>query len=68
MLFIDWLRKFTQKKEKVIHHRTLTDDEFNDRRASRETKLNKILEKINSGGIDSLSQSEKNFLENYGKN
>lgn len=68
MLFLDWFRKFTQKKEKVIHHRPLTDDEFNDRRAARESKLNKILEKINSSGIDSLSQIEKNFLENYGKN
>ena len=68
MLFLDWLRKFTSKKENFVHHRPLTDDEFNDRRADREAKLNKILEKINNSGLCSLSKQEKEFLENYGKN
>lgn len=69
MRFLDWLKKFTIKKKlEVKHNRPLTDDEFNERRSAREIKLNNILEKINSSGIDSLSQSEKNFLENYGKN
>jgi hypothetical protein len=66
MKFLDWLKKFTIKKKlEIKHNRPLTDDEFNERRASRENKLNKILEKINRSGIESLSQHEKNFLENY---
>jgi len=31
-------------------------------------KLNKILEKINSSGIDSLSKKEKEYLDYYSKN
>ena len=67
MKFLDWLKKFTTTKNKleVKNNRPLTDDEFNERRAVRELKLNKILEKINRSGIESLSQHEKNFLENY---
>ena len=67
MRFLDWLKKFTTTRNKleVKHNRSLTDDEFNERRAVRELKLNKILEKINTSGIESLSQHEKNFLENY---
>jgi len=69
MKFIDWLKKFTTTRNKleVKQNRPMTDDEFNERRVSREKKLNKILEKINSSGFESLSQHEKNFLENYGK-
>jgi hypothetical protein len=69
MRFLDWLKKFTTKKRnEVKYERPLTDDEYNEKRADRESKLNKILEKINSSGVNSLSQSEKNFLENYGEN
>lgn len=68
MRFLDWLRRFTTRNEiEVKHQRPLTDEEFNDKRAAKENKLNKILEKINSSGIDSLSQHEKNFLNNYQK-
>ena len=69
MRFLDWLKKFTiKKKNEVKCERPLTDDEFNERRADRESKLNKILEKINNSGLCSLSQSDKEFLENYGNN
>jgi hypothetical protein len=67
MKFLDWLRRFGKKEIEVKHQRPLTDDEFNDRRSFRENKLNKILEKINQSGIESLSQHEKNFLDNYNK-
>lgn len=69
-MILDLIKRLFNKpqKSKSIPQRPLTDDEFNDRRAAKEKKMNQILEKISKGGFDSLSQHEKNFLENYGKN
>lgn len=54
-------------KSKPIKKRFISDDEFNDMRKKREDKMNSILEKISKKGYDSLSQHEKNFLNNYSK-
>ena len=69
---INWLKNILTKKPKSslesIPARPLTDDEFNEIRAAKTDKMNKILDKISKKGIESLSQHEKNFLNNYGKN
>ena len=39
------------------------EDEFLERRAQKRAELNRILEKINQQGIDSLSQQERDFLD-----
>jgi membrane associated rhomboid family serine protease len=49
------------------HRRPKTDEQFNTERLQREEKLNTILDKIGRSGFDSLSQSEKNFLEEQSK-
>ena len=51
-----------------VRKRFISDDEFNDMRKKREDKMNSILEKISKKGYDSLSQHEKNFLNNYKNN
>ncbi len=44
------------------HSRPKTDDQFNEEKLDKERKLNAILDKINRSGFDSLSKSEKDFL------
>ncbi len=69
MKFLDWIFKFINKnKINSNRSRPLTDDQFNDRRAKRREKLDSILDKISKDGYDSLSNHERNFLDNYGKN
>lgn len=69
---INWIKKIFTKKPKSslesIPPRPLTDDEFNEIRAAKTAKMDKILDKISKSGVESLSQHEKNFLNNYGKN
>jgi membrane associated rhomboid family serine protease len=60
------IAKWTSEKKPytdIYHHRRpKTDDEFNHERVERENKLNAILDKINRSGFDSLTSSEKDFL------
>ncbi len=39
------------------------DDIFNAKKQQREKELNRILEKINTRGVESLSKKEKEFLD-----
>lgn len=41
------------------------DDEFNARRKAKQDKIDRILEKINNKGIDSLTAEEKALLDEY---
>ena len=50
-----------------LHRRPKTDEQFNLERIQREEKLNAILDKIGRSGFDSLTQTEKNFLEQQSK-
>lgn len=52
-------------KKNINTKRFISDDEFNDMRNQREKKLNSILDKISKSGYKSLSNHEKNFLDNY---
>jgi hypothetical protein len=40
------------------------DDEYNAKRVDKQKEMDRILEKISKRGINSLSKSEKEFLEN----
>jgi len=64
---IDWIKSlFTLSAAKVnLSKRPLTDDEYMELRSARFKKLDKILDKISKSGVDSLSQHEKNFLDNF---
>jgi membrane associated rhomboid family serine protease len=42
--------------------RPLTDDEFNERRAIRQKKIDEILDKISKSGYESLTNEEKDLL------
>lgn len=44
------------------------DDVYNENRKSDEDELNRILEKIHSKGIDSLSTAEKDYLKKHSQN
>lgn len=59
---------FTKKSNKINTGRPLTDYEFNEVRFNKQKKMNDILDKVSKRGIESLSISERNFLDNYGKN
>jgi hypothetical protein len=64
---INWLKNLFKSKNNQVRKRVISDDEFNDMRKKREDKLNSILDRISKEGYDSLSQHEKNFLNNYKK-
>ncbi|HOU95179.1 MAG TPA: rhomboid family intramembrane serine protease [Bacteroidales bacterium] len=54
-----------RKKLKVSYNykRRISDDyEYNSRKAERQARINKILDKISKGGYDSLTKEEKDFL------
>lgn len=55
---------------RVEYHRDrpLTDEEYNDRKASDREKMDHILDKISRHGYDSLTKEEKQFLFRMGNN
>jgi hypothetical protein len=63
----NWLKKLFKSKPNKVKKRFISDDEFNAMKKGREDKLNSILDRISKEGYDSLSQHEKNFLNNYKK-
>ena len=68
MSILKWFKDLFKSKTKEVKRRFISDDEFNDMRSAKEKKLNSILEKISKNSYDSLSQHEKNFLDNYKNN
>lgn len=63
----NWLKNLFKSKPNKVKKRSISDDEFNAMKKGREDKLNSILDRISKEGYDSLSQHEKNFLNNYKK-
>lgn len=59
--------KSAKVEMKVIHNKPLTDDEFHDIRVSQKEYLDHLLDKISRDGVHSLSRSELDFLNRYGK-
>jgi hypothetical protein len=62
---VNWFKGLFESKP--VRKRVISDDEFNEMRKKKEDKMNSILEKISKGGYESLSQHEKNFLNNYNR-
>lgn len=56
--------KFNRKKKlKVkVNSRPVSDDEYRDRRARNQQRMDAILDKISKNGYDNLSSEEKEFL------
>lgn len=65
---VNWFRNLFKSKEQKTKKRFISDDVFNDMKNKREDKMNSILDKIARKGYESLSQHEKNFLDNYSRN
>lgn len=59
--------KSAKVEMKVIHNKPLSDEEFNDIRISQKEYLDHLLDKISRDGVNSLSRSEMDFLNRYGK-
>ena len=62
---IDYLTNtFTQRKKtlKTVHKRTQTDDQWQEKKAKSQDKINQILDKIAQSGYESLNESEKETL------
>ena len=51
-------------KTKPVNKRIISDDDFNLIKKQKEDKLNLILDKISTKGIDSLTKKELEFLKN----
>lgn len=59
--------KSAKVEMKIIHNKPVSDDEFGDIRVSRKEYLDHLLDKIGRHGVDSLSRSELDFLNHFGK-
>jgi len=49
----------------TVHKRPKTDEQFNVEKASRQKRIDQILDKISRAGYDSLTKEEKDFLFKY---
>jgi len=59
---LDYFNK-TQKPRMTVHYgKSVSDEEFNMKKKSREERLDHILDKISKSGYGSLSQEEKDYL------
>ncbi len=66
-LNLNAIPNFFKKKQQPfqdvhVNKRPMTDEEYNIRKASKQQKLDKILDKISQSGYDSLTKEEKEFL------
>ncbi|WP_452598506.1 DUF6576 domain-containing protein [Pontimicrobium sp. MEBiC01747] len=64
-VFVYFLTKKTPVSPKKKH--LTIDDKYNEKRVKNEKELNKLLEKINKKGINSLSKKEKARLDELSK-
>lgn len=60
-------RKPRMKKKVNNNYRPETDDEYRDRRAADNKRVDAILDKISKGGYDSITKEEKDFLFRHGR-
>ena len=60
-------KKFSHKKN-ILHEKPpINDYDYYDKRKEIENEINRILEKINKEGENSLSKDEKDFIDEYAK-
>ena len=64
--FIDSIRNLFRKKSEqtVIHHAADKEYEYNAKRAENRAEVDRILDKINRYGKESLTKTEREFLKN----
>jgi len=60
-------RKPRMKKKVNNNFRPETDDEYRNRRAADNKRVDAILDKISKGGYDSITKEEKDFLFRHGR-
>lgn len=60
-------RKPRMKKKVNSNFRPETDDDYRNRKAAENKRLDAILDKISKGGYESISKEEKDFLFRHGK-
>ncbi|AXT53190.1 rhomboid family protein [Aquimarina sp. BL5] len=61
--FLQFKKNIQQKPEGLLD----IDDRYNVNKIEKEKELNRLLDKINNQGIDKLSKSEKERLEELSK-
>lgn len=66
-LFSKYRKDGKAYRQSVQHKRPKTDEQFNTEKLEKERRLNAILDKIGRSGFDSLSKSEKEFLNQQSK-
>ena len=61
---IFYVKQLFRKKSKikVVHKRSLSDEEYNLKRKIRQEEIDEILDKISSSGYESLTKKEKEIL------
>ncbi len=63
---LDWLggilKIFKKNKLKVVHRRSVSDEEYNYNKKANQQQIDTILDKISKSGYESLSKSEKEIL------
>lgn len=60
-----WLKERMSKRKqriKVVHSKPRSDQEFNERKATRQEEVDSILDKIKQSGYESLTKREKEIL------
>jgi len=64
----DWFtglfKKSSERKMKVVHKRSVSDEEYNYNKKMKEQKVDAILDKISKSGYESLTKAEREFLRN----
>jgi hypothetical protein len=63
---LDWLggilKIFKRNKLKVVHRRSVSDEEYNYNKKASQQQVDAILDKISKSGYESLSKSEREIL------
>jgi len=65
MKLLNCISSLFSKKSKKKSQRPLNDEQFNELKSKKQKKMDDILDKISKNGYDSLSNHEKNFLNNF---
>ena len=65
MKLLNCFSSLFSKKSKKKSQRPLNDEQFNELKSKKQKKMDDILDKISKNGYDSLSNHEKNFLNNF---
>ncbi|MFL5763408.1 MAG: rhomboid family intramembrane serine protease [Bacteroidia bacterium] len=69
--FFDWIKNLFSSsgssRMKVVHKRSMSDEDYNYNRKLEQERVDRILDKINRSSYDSLTKEEKDFLNKASK-